>query len=163
ACRRRAPACGRSPRRNPVPRCPGCRTPGRWQGSVEHLHVMAFPEIAREPLLEARLQGLIVQGLADVLLHLFQGPVAAGDALVHPQQVEPTAAADRLADLARLEPEEHLLQLALHLAAGERAELAALVRPGALRILAREGGEVTPRERELPHLLGLCPRVLERL
>src|SRR5262245_15817767 len=163
ACRRRGPAYGRSRHRNPAPRCPGCRTPGRWQGSVEHLHVMAFPEIARQPLLEARLQRLIVQGFADVLLHLFQGLVAAGDALVHPEQVKAAAAADRLADLARLEPEEHLLQIALHLAAGEGAELAALVRPGAFRILPREGAEIAPGERELPHLLGLGPRVRESL
>src|SRR5262249_1039751 len=163
ACQRRGRACGQRRRRNPAPRCPECRTPGRWQGSVEHLHVMAFPEIAREPLLEARLQRLIGPSFPAAPPHAIQGPVAAGDALVDPEQVEAAAAADRLADLARLEAEEHLLQVALHLPAGEGTELAALVRPRALRILPREGGEVAPGERKLPHLLGLGPRVLESL
>ena len=73
------------------------------------------------------------------------------------------AAPDRLAHLARLELQEGLLELSLHLAAGERPELTALVGPRPFGELPGEGREVAPGERQCPDFLGLGTRAREAL
>src|SRR5262245_63768680 len=90
--------CSRAPRTTMLPAT-----------SVENLDVMALAEVARQPVLEAFLQGVVVEMLPDVVLHLVDRPVSLLDALVDAQEMKPATRTDGLADRSRLEREHDLL------------------------------------------------------
>src|SRR5207253_7458708 len=129
--------------RSPDRRRRGSRSRRRSRDSVKDLHVMALEQVAREPLPEALLERLVVERVADLVLHLVEGLVARADALVDAQEMEAAAGAHGLAHPARLEREGRTLEVVLHLAAAEGAELPALPGPRALRELLRERPEVS--------------------
>ena len=88
--------------------------------------------------------------------------MARADALVDAQEMEAAAGTHRLAHPARLEREGRALEIVLHLAAAEGAELPALAGPRAFRELPRESAEIVPIQSERPHLERLGPRVRHR-
>src|SRR5207247_1703273 len=111
---------------------------------------------------EALLERLVVERVADLVLHLVEGLVARADTLVDAQEMEAATGAHRLAHPARLEREGRTLEIVLHLAAAEGTQPPALVGPRAFRELLRESAEVVPIESERPHLERLGPRVRHR-
>src|SRR6186713_1433000 len=88
---------------------------------------MPLAQVVRYPVLKALLQRLVVEAVADLVLHVVEGPVPGRDAFLDAQEVETRARAYGLAHFAFLEREDRILELALHLSTRERAEVLSFV------------------------------------
>src|SRR4029453_1138301 len=129
--------------------------------SVEDLDRVALAQIPREPVLEPRLDRLLVERLADLLARLVEGTVARRLELVDADDLHGPIGADDLAHRPGRHHEDHLLEVRVARTAREGPEQATSLGSLRLRELLRQVLEAPAAEGELPDLLGLALDVLD--